>query len=229
MIQAFPQARPFLPSKLRWRLADATDEGPSPYQLPAQVVGFDGGGWWEASFGEMQAGTGLHHRALRAMALALRGGRKVEVPFLEMSPIGLPLVGTFGDGSTFSDGGHLIGSACSAELVDPVGVRDDTAYVRILTGQPLLGGDMFSLDRGETMGSELHCTEAVEEVEAGIWAVTIGPQFRAAHAAGTLVDFSTPRCAMRLRDPDGGLWPTFDRSWIGRSSAMFVEAFGTQL
>lgn len=224
MIDRLPLARPFLPAKLRWRLVDARVEGPAAFGLPPSGVTTDGGGWWEAELAEMRAATGVDHRALRAVALRLRGGARIDVPFLEQVPTGGLSEVPFSDGSSFSDGSLFLSGAVSATLEEAVAADDDTALIRIETGHPLLGGDVFSLVRSATLGEEMHATSRVEEVSTGLWSVEIGPQFRQAHAAGTVLNFNDPHCAMRLVDPDGGLWPTVTRSWIGRPSARFVEA-----
>lgn len=224
MIETFPPERPFLPASLRWRLMDAVEEGAAPYGLPTIDVSVDGGGWWTASLLRMQGGTGYHHRTLRAMALRLRGGRAVNVPWVELARIGTPPPPVrFSDGASFDDGSRFVGQACVAELAEPVRFRDDEATIRILTPHQLIGGDMFSIDRGPLMGDELHGTDQVEALGDGRWRVRIGPQFRRSHPAGTPVNFSDPKCAMKLQDPNGGLWPTFERNWIARADALFVE------
>lgn len=225
MIDRLPLVRPFLPGRLRWRLADARLNGTADsFGLPADVVTTDGGGWWVADFGLMRASSAAHHRALRAMALRLRGGRRVEVPFLEKASTGgLTSVG-FSDGASFSDDTEFQSGAVTAVLDEPLALRADVAVIRITSGHQLLGGDVFSLLRSPTLGSELHATSAVEALSGNRWAVEIGPQFRQAYPAGTEVNFNDPCCAMRLNDPEGRLWPEAAPAWNVDAAARFEEA-----
>lgn len=224
MILSWPLERPFLPSGLRWRLADARTSGPDSFGLPRDVVTTDGGGWWVAEMSDLTGWSPEHHRAMRAMALQLRGGRRIDVPFLEERPTGGLTSVPFADGAPFSDDAEFQSGQVTAVLDEPLNLRSDVAVIRITSGHSLLGGDVFSLIRSAALGSELHMTAAVESLVGGRWAVEIGPQFRQDYPAGTEVNFNDPRCAMRLNDPDGGLWPSFDPSWTTRASARFEEA-----
>lgn len=218
-----PTIRPFTPGALRWRLVDARVEGPDGFGLPPVAVTTDGGGWWTADFGELKVAAPEHHRMMRAMALRLRGGARVEVPFVEQYPPGGLDRTSFDDGADFSDGAQMTSGQIAAVLESPVAVRDDTCVIHMTSGHRLLGGDVFSLSRG-VLGSELHMTDSVEDLGDNRWRVVIGPQFRAAHAAGTELEFNTPHCAMRLDDPDGGMWPTIEPGWRARATMKLVEA-----
>lgn len=225
MIETLPTARPFLPSGLRWRLATAEVEGPGGFGLPTDVGSTDGGGWWVAEYSDMQAGTPDHHRALRALAGRLRGGARIDVPFIEQRPTGgLHLPVPLSDGSTLSDGSAFTGGLMDAVLEDAVILRADELTLRIETGQSLLGGDMFSIWRGPDKGSELHCTSAVTALADNRWAVEIFPPLRQGHDADVALNFNTPACAMQLRDPEGAMWPRAQRNWNLKASALFVEA-----
>lgn len=225
MIDRLPLARPFLPGRLRWRLIDARLGGVSDsYGLPADVVTTDGGGWWVADFGMMRASSSAHHRALRALAVRLRGGRRIDVPFLEKEPMGgITSVG-FSDGTTFSDDTEFQSGIVSAVLDEAVTLRSDVAVIRIDSGHELLGGDVYSLDRGGLLGSEMHVTSAIERLSGNRWAVEIGPQFRRGYLAGTEVNFNDPCCAMRLNDPEGTMWPEAAPAWNVDAAAHFEEA-----
>lgn len=225
MIDRLPLARPFLPGRLRWRLVDARLNGVSDsYGLPADVVTTDGGGWWTASLDQMRASSREQHHALRALAVRLRGGRRIDVPFIEKEPLGgLTSVG-FSDSATFSDDTEFQSGVVAAVLDEAVTLRSDVAVIRIDSGHELIGGDVYSLDRGGQLGSEMHVTGSVERLSGNRWAVEMGPQFRRAYAAGTEVNFNDPRCAMRLNDPEGGLWPEATRAWNVDAAARFEEA-----
>lgn len=224
VIDRLPFQRPFTPTGLRWRLVDSVIEGPSGLGLPAARISTDGGGWWVAQFDEMKAATPLHHRALRAMTLRMRGGRVFDVPFIEQAPTGALSTVPFSDGTTFGDGSEFVSGAMTAVLAADVALNDDTATIQISTGHVLQGGDVFSIDNGPLLGSSMFATSEVEEVSPGLWSVEIGPQFRRAHPAGTALNFNDPHCAMRLEDPEGAMWPRIVRGWHGTASALFVEA-----
>jgi hypothetical protein len=223
MIERLPLSRPFLPSMLHWRLADARVDGPASFGLPPDGVTTDGGGYWIAEFGEMRAATSAEHRAVRALASRMRGGARIDVPFIEQSPTGGLVEVPFSDDSEYSDGTGEIVGLITAELEEAVLLRADTALIRV-TGGTLQGADVFSLVRSATLGEEMHLCETMTEIEPGLWSVSIAPQFRQAYAAGTAVNFNNPHCAMRVNDPEGGLWPKMSRSWIARPSVRFVEA-----
>lgn len=223
MIERLPDVRPFTPAKLRWRLVDSVVEGPEGFGLPPAEQSTDGGGWWEAEFGEMSAATDAHHRALRGFAARYRGGLPVNVPFLELAPTGEMEEVGFDDDTGFDDNTLFTGGLMAAHLEASVSLRDDAALIRVTTDHPLRGSDIFSMARGEGLGDEMHQCDDVVEVSPGLWSVTITPGFRQGHAAGAALNFNDPACAMRPRDREG-LWPTFVRGWIVRSSVRFVEA-----
>jgi len=225
MVDRLPLDRPFRPAKLRWRLVDARIEGPDSFGLPPDMVTTDGGGWWTAEFGEAPAMTPDEHMTLRAAALQLRGGRRIDVPFLEQRPTGgLVTAAPAGDELSFDDGVFIAPGLVTAEVESTVGLRADEMRIRVTSGAPLIGGDVFSLWRGPELGSELHALGAVTALGDDVWAVEIGPQMRQAYAPGTEINFNDPHCAMRLVDPDGGLWPEFDRGWNPRARLRFDEA-----
>ena len=224
MIDRLPFVRPFTPAGLRWRLVDSVIEGAGGLGTPTTRISTYGGGWWVAEFEQMKVASPEHHRAMRAMAMRLRGGVRIDVPFVELRPTGGLSPVPFGDGSTFGDGSLFLSGEVGAILEEAVALNDDTALIRILTGHPLIGGDMFSIARPLDFGSGLYGTDRVEPLGDGVWSVTIGPQFRAAHPAGTVLNFNDPHCVMRLEDPEGSMWPRLTRGWHGTASARLVEA-----
>lgn len=224
MLDRLPLNRPYLPNQLRWRLVDSTVDGPESFGLPEDTVSTDGGGWWVADFGELQASRDEHHRAIRGLAVRLRGGRRIEVPYLEIAPTGGTVETSFSDDTLFADGSGFDHGLITAVLEEAVSLRDDTALIRITSGPGLRGSDVFSLLRSEELGSEMHMCDWIEEVSPGLWSVRFGPQMRQDHPAGTPVNLNDPTCAMRLQDKEGGLWGTAGRAWMMKASARFVEA-----
>lgn len=224
MVDRLPLARPFRPGKLRWRLVDARIQGPDSYGLPPDSVTTDGGGWWVAELGEMPALTPDELMTLRATAVQLRGGRRIDVPFLEQRPTGGVSPIEFGDDALFDDGADWGSGLVTAVLDQTVGLRADEARIRVTSGAPLVGGDAFSLWRGPDLGSELHVMGAVQSLGDNVWAVEVAPQMRQAYPANVEVNFNDPHCAMRLVDPEGRMWPEIGRGWNPRAGARFEEA-----
>lgn len=224
MIERLPSAAPFLPQMMRWRLADARTEAAGGFGIPPVSVTTDGGGYWVAEFGEMRAATDPQHRALRGLAARMRGGKRINVPFFELAPTGGLEEVSFSDGTTYDDGTGEIAGLTSAVLEEAVAANAFTCLIRVTAGPDLRGDDVFSAIRSAALGEELHLCESLTLVEPGLWEATVAPQFRQAHAAGTELNFNDPACAMKLDDPEGQLWGRFDRTWIARPSARFVEA-----
>lgn len=225
MVDRLPLARPFLPAKLRWRLADARLEGPGGLGVPPERITTDGGGWWVVELGDMAAMTPAEHRALRAFASRARRRGIVDVPFLEQDPVGGLVTVPFSDGSTFSDGAGWASGVISAALEEAAALRDDELTVRITSGHELHPfGDVFSLVRSSALGSEMHVVETAEALGSGLWRLRFGPNLRQAYPAGTEVDFNDPRCGMKVADT-AGLWPEFTRSWNARAAVVLEEAW----
>lgn len=223
MVDRLPLAAPFAAARLRWRLVDARLSGPGSFGLPPETITTDGGGWWEVMRAGMDIYDADEQRAMRAVALRLRGGRRIDVPFQEESATGGLRRVTWSDGTLSSDGTGIISGAIVAYLAEPVALRADEAVIDIPGGPPLLGGDAFSLFRSPALGSELHATEEVERIATDRWRVRVAPQFRQAHPAGAEVNFNDPACAMRVADAEG-LWPEFEPGWIGAGQTLFREA-----
>lgn len=224
MVLRLPLARPFLPARLRWRIADNRIEGPGGLGTPPERITTDGGGWWVAELGDMAALTPAEHRALRAFASRMRRRGVIDVPFLEQAPLGGLVTVPFSDGATFSDGAPWVGGAVTAMLETAAALRDDEALIRITHGPTLHPmGDVFSLDRGPLLGSELHVIEEATQEDANLWRVVFGTPLRQDWPAGAGVNFNDPHCAMRIADT-APLWGEFTRGWNTRSSAVFEEA-----
>ena len=225
MIEPFPNVRPFLPAQLRWRVIETRQETDALLGQPSDRFNADGGGYVVASLRRMKVHDPAHHRAIRAMALSLRGGQLVSVPIFDPARIASPVgIVPYADGVTHSDGTGFQSWSVQAVLEEPVALRDDEALVRVTSGHDLDVGVWFSLWRGVERGDEAHMASKVWNLGGGLWRMRIGPQFRQGHAAGTPLNFDRPCCTMKLKDPDGEMWPEIDRTLGGHASAYFEEA-----
>ena len=219
-----PRVRPFVGKAIRPILVDTKVEGPGNFGWSPVTGNVDGGGYWKWTTRGMLSYRPNHVRMLRAFALAVRGGERVVVPVIDdpqrLSP--LPALVPFSDGSSFSDGSLWAGEAVEAHLESAIGLRDDEAIIIMRSGQKLLGGDMFSLDR-PGKGPELHATSMVEYLGSDRWGVRIGPHFRQDHAALTDCNFDRPAFTATIPDTST-LWPEYGVEWVGEAEVTFVEA-----
>lgn len=202
-----PNCAPFL-GDITPRIVDARTEAPGGYGWPAASGTVDGGGWWQVDLEDMRAGEPHHFNMARAFASSVRGGRRVRVPVRAggVTPGGRGPHVPFADGATFGDGARFVGGRAQAYLVNAVGLRDDEALIDLQSGQNLIGGELFSLERTPELGPELHLIDGLERVTGTLWRVRVGPQFRADHAAGAEVNFNDPAFAATVPDPSP-LWP----------------------
>lgn len=201
-----PSCPPFV-GDITPRIADARTEAPGDYGWPSSSSSVDGGGWWEVFLDEMKGAEPRHFNMARAFASAVRGGRRVRVPVRPggVTPGGRS-VARFANGATFSDASVFHGGLAEARLGAAVGLRDDEAIIDMVSGQDLIGGEFFSLERGGLQGPELHLVDEVERLTGTRWRVRVGPQFRAAHVSGAEANFNTPAFVATVPDPST-LWP----------------------
>lgn len=224
VILRLPRSRPFTPRDFRWRLAGHIIQGPERMGLPPVMGTTEGGGWWTAELNSPPFNDPVHHRAVRALALKLRGGRVVDVPFTDPAPLGSTVVTGFSDGTSFTDGTGFSGGTASATLEMAASLRADEATVRVTSGHIIRPGHAFSLFRSVERGSELHMVDEVSDLGGGLFEITFGPNLRQGYPAGAALDFNEPRCAMRLVDPDGGLWPSVEIGGFAKVEMKFAEA-----
>lgn len=220
-----PSCPPFL-GAVTPRIVDARTEAPGGYGFPAPAGTVDGGGWWQVDVEDMKGADTHHFNMARAFASSVRGGRRIRVPVRSggVSPGGRGARVGFSDGATFSDGSRFLGGLAEAYLVEAVGLRDDEAIIDLRSGQTLIGGEMFSIERGGDLGPELHLIDQVERASGTTWRVKVGPQFRASHEVGKEVNFNDPAFVATIPDP-APLWPKkTPGSRFFRIAATLVEA-----
>ncbi len=211
---------------LRWRPVGMTIGGGPTFTGPGQEGEFSGGGWWVAELNEMDLGDEQAIRALRSLIWRAKKLKRFVVPMLDW-PLSPALASVpHGDGSPFSDSSEYVGGGVEATLAASAVHRATQVSITLNpeTAGPLQGGEVFTLVDAE-MGPRLHGIDEILDVDGDTFTCSILPPLRAGFDLGAEVDFNTPRCVMRLDDPQDEATPWITAGWEGKSSLRFVEAF----
>lgn len=116
-------------------------------------------------------------------------------PLWETSP--------FSDGGTFSDGGLFSEGTIVAEVAEDAALNAGTLKIRVISGDELVGGEIFSLF-STTIGHhpyDLVQVDDVETVSGGkVYTCWISPGLLAAVSAGDEVRFVRPLCTCVIQD-----------------------------
>lgn len=220
-----PQIDPFLGNMIQPVLVDGRVEGPGGYGFPAPAGTASGGGWWQLTVSGMTMSLPHETKMLRAFAARVAGGQRIRVQIWDedqrLAP--LPASVPFADGSSFDDGGLFAGGAVSAKLSASAMLRDDEVVIEIASGQTLVGGELFSLERSLDKGPELHLITSVEAQEGQAFTVRISPTLRQDHPVGAECNFDRPAFAATIPDTST-LWPEYGVNKLGEASVTFVEA-----
>jgi hypothetical protein len=102
------------------------------------------------------------------------------------------------DGTAYADPANINDTLITATVRDAAAAMADAIYVRMTTGAAPQPGNRFSIN------ARLYEIGAVAAAGGVDYAVAIWPWLRFATAAGTVVDFTTPVCEMRLISDDQG-------------------------
>jgi len=203
MADVFPFAT-FPVAALRWQLLGATISGGPTLSGPGQVARFDGGGWWGCELSGGLIRTQEERRAWHAWLLSLEDGLGlVELPYLEETPP---------TGTARLSGAHAL--------------RATTVAIERQSGWsgPLSPGMAFEIDNSSQY-KRLHMIKRVVSTLGSVDTVEVRPPLRQAAADDKALNFTTPKCLMRLDDPNGDAWPKLNGNWNGDWSTRFVEAF----
>jgi hypothetical protein len=223
----FP-TRLFGPSSLQARLVGQAITGGVSLSGEAQFADASGGGRWVVDFGETALWTKEKVLAWRRLAAMLDGGAaSVIVPFADRrhQPVNPKYTGsdTFGTTTWVADR-----DAWTAEEVTAVTTADAalgatslafnlTAPLALLGGEKLailhstMSWRIYEIGRvktGGTVGSAVATT------------VDIRPPLRQAVASASALNFTSPRCVMRV---EGDMSETLGQLKFGKASARFVE------
>lgn len=165
--------------------------------------------------------------AWRALDAYQDGGvRAIIVPFCDArhQPTNGPVPTTHSDDTTFSDESEYSQGDASAEIGADAALRATTLLLsELVLARDLLGGEWLSIDHPTMRWRAYRIAEIVDmDTEAGTATVKIRPPLREAVTAGELVDFSNPRCVMRI---EGGMPSPMNLGYAASSGARFVEDF----
>lgn len=102
------------------------------------------------------------------------------------------------DGSKFSDGSEYVGGP-SAIAVSTGSVRAVSLTIQMSDRTPPLPGMHFS-----TSDDMLYRIASVQKTDLNLYSVNFRPGLRSAVTVGDVLDFSRPRCRMRLANDNSG-------------------------
>lgn len=217
------------PDVLRWQLVGAFISGGQSVYGETQERRTDGGGAWQATLQNIPILTTA--AALGWEALMLRfhlGDTKVIVPRCAgRVKAGFARPHDFvrhSDETPFSDEMPYASALLTGTLSGAIALRATTATIILEPGYELVGGESFTMT-GPTYGDRLYGVASVISQAGGIATVRFGPPAREAYAAGTIVDFSDPRCVMVAQLAGGGSWADYDTAWHASPSIVFRETF----
>lgn len=193
-------------SSLNWRRLGTVISGGPTLSGPGQLGKFDGGGWWGVELGGVVLETQAERRAWTALLLALDEGLgQIEMGYLEETPMS-------GTTARFA--------AAAADRATTVQIERQSGF-----SGPLQPGTPFSVANSAAY-DRLHIVKRVVSTVGSVDTVEIRVPLRQAVALNQAVDFNAPRCLMRLDDPEGEAWPTFDGTWTGSVPRLrFLEVF----
>jgi len=210
MAEAWPFST-FGVGSLGWKLARTRIGGGMSISGRGQVGVVDGGGSWEVDLDETSIATQTERRIWNALILrADAGGAVFEVPYLEEEPVS-------GTTARFAAAADL--GATTAQIQRQGGFSAALA----------LGGPQAFTVVHATEGARLYLirkiTSAGSAGAGGIDTVEFLPALREAVTLNQAIDFNSPRCLMRLEDPNDDAWPVMKAPWTADVGVKLVEAF----
>lgn len=192
-----------------------------------------GGPLWVFECGAQVGADSDHRKRWRALIVRMRSGTiEVEVPW-QIGDLATPLSGaepqlglSFSDGSTFSDGsGFSSGPLLSATLTAAAARRATQISFSTSNIDDLIGGEPFTIVNSD--GARLHLIGKIISQIGANYVVEIEPPLREAAIIGQALDFSDPRCLMRLQNAQEALGEVDVVRQI-RPQIVFVEHFDPQ-
>lgn len=216
----------FAPNEVQADIERRTISGGVALNGDEDLIATDGGGRVFVEFGDPYLDDPTTAKAWRAIDAYLDGGATaIIVPFCDgrHQPTQGRVGTTHNDGTTFSDETEYSQGDASAQVSVTAALRATTLQIYNLElPEDLVGGEWFSIDH-PTMRWRAYRIAEIPEYDAATKTaiVKFRPPLREAVAAGTPVDFSDPRCVMRI---DGGM-PSPTTFGYAEGAARFVEDF----
>ncbi|WP_257540996.1 hypothetical protein [Sphingobium sp. CFD-1] len=160
------------------------------------VISTDGGGRWVAEYGSAPLNRREKVLSWRSARAILEGGAvPIIFPICDArhQPVGSRSRVPHSDDSPFSDDSLYGTSDCFVTAAADAPLRATSLILNIASiGKPLLGGERFSIDHPTWR----HRLYEIKSIDGG--QITFRPPLREAVPAGTEINFSDPRCVMRL-------------------------------
>lgn len=217
------------PADLEWSPVGGVDTGGPSLSGLEQLDRTDGGPKWIARMVRIPLATREQILAFQALQMNLENGTapiilrrraRDRTPGVDSSPGALT---PHSDETPFDDGSLYLTQDVTASTTESADLRDDTLTITIAALRPLIGGEDFGINH-PTAGWRMYRVRRVLSNVGEAYTIQIGPPLREDVPDGTALDFSDPRCVMRLSDPRSFATALqFNRyGWV---DAEFEEAF----
>lgn len=189
-----------------WNIAGSSMVGGQTSSTPMVDVRSDGGGFWLAALNNMQFFDRSYTLLWRALRQLCNGGvvpivvERNDIAFAPY-PAGLqPQVVHFSDTSPFSDGSGFDQSLIDIRSNGSAGLRATSMPFVIFAGNPLQGGEAFSIQH-PTWGWRMYEIATVVMTDSVRGTITFNPPLREEIDEETPLEFDRPRCTMKLLNP----------------------------
>ena len=205
------------PRDVEWSPIAQTRGGGQSLSGLAQLTRLDGGGFWMCRYIQVPTPTPSAIEAHAALEARLDGG---AAPIIVPRPITPKRMedATFSDGATFADRSDFTAPSCIVTAAEAAALRATTLRVTVSAGEL---GAYFTIEH-PTMGPRYYAIGRRALVSGTTYDLTIRTPLREAVSAGEALDFDTPRCVMRLADPESMKLKLDFNRW-GFFSPLFVE------
>ncbi len=155
----------------------------------------DGGGYLQGDFSNGTARTKQAGNAWRVLSDADAGDAFIVLLCAErrFQPVGAIATVTHSDDTSFDDDTLYESGSTSFTATAGAGLRATTLHITGTSPTPLIGGELFSVQH-ENWGWRSYRIRSVDGDT-----ITFRPPLREAIAAGTALEFDTPRCQMVIQ------------------------------
>lgn len=178
----------------------------------------DGGGRWVADYQNAPLNRREKVMSWRALRAQLNSGtRAIIFPICDArhQPVASRQHVPHSDDTPFSDDSLYTSGDCEVEAAADAPLRATTMTINpIALGKPLIGGERFSIDHPTWRHRLYEIATVLGD------AITFRPPLREAVTAGTELNFSDPRCVMRL---SGDMSAPLSGPRFATGSIMLVE------
>jgi hypothetical protein len=154
----------------------------------------DGGGYLQADFSNGTARTKVAGNAWRVISDADAGEAFIVLLCAErrFQPVGAVATVTHSDDTPFDDDTPYESGSADYETTVDAALRATTLQISGTSTTPLIGGELFSIQHAN-WGWRAYRVRSIDGDT-----ITFRPPLREAVAAGTALEFDTPRCQMML-------------------------------